>query len=407
MNFEHLLQQVAFIHEIDKIKYIQRKTRLFNSDRNENDAEHSWHLSVMAIVLAQHSNKSVDILKVVKMLLIHDVVEIDAGDIFLYDTVLNHDNTEAERKAAERIFGLLPAEQAAGLIAIWEEFESGETPEAKFARSMDRLEPLLQNVSNNGGTWKEYNVRYDQVVEKKSIIKQGSQTLWNFAKTLIDESVEKGFLKKRIEEPGQTTQEQGLNITTINFEHLLPQVAFIHEIDKIKYIQRKSRLFNSNRNENDAEHSWHLAVMAIVLAQHSNNPIDILKVVKMLLIHDVVEIDAGDIFLYDTVLNHDNAEAERKAAERIFGLLPAEQAAGLIAIWEEFEIGETPEAKFARSMDRLEPLLQNVSNNGGAWREYNVKYEQVIQKNGVIQYGSQTLWDFAKTLVDNIAEKGF
>jgi putative hydrolase of HD superfamily len=196
MNFEHLLQQVAFIHEIDKIKYIQRKSRLFNSDRNENDAEHSWHLAVMAIVLAQHSNEPIDTLKVVKMLLIHDVVEIDAGDVFLYDTVLNHTNTEAERKAAERIFGLLPPEQAAELITIWEEFEASETPEAKFARSMDRLEPLLQNVSNNGGTWQEHNVKYEQVVQKKSIIQHGSQTLWDFAKTLIDESVEKGFLKK-------------------------------------------------------------------------------------------------------------------------------------------------------------------------------------------------------------------
>jgi putative hydrolase of HD superfamily len=196
MNFEHLLQQVAFIHEIDKVKYIQRKSRLFNSDRNENDAEHSWHLAMMAIVLAGHANEPIDTLKVVKMLLIHDVVEIDAGDIFLYDTVLNHTNTEAERKAAARIFGLLPPEQAKELITIWEEFEAGETPEAKFARSMDRLEPVLQNVSNNGGAWREHGVKYDQVVQKNSTIKQGSQTLWDFAKTLIDESVEKGDIEK-------------------------------------------------------------------------------------------------------------------------------------------------------------------------------------------------------------------
>ncbi|MBB6112186.1 HD domain-containing protein [Mucilaginibacter lappiensis] len=196
MNFEHLLQQVAFIHEIDKVKYIQRKTRLFNSDRNENDAEHSWHLAVMAMVLAGHSNEPVDTLKVIKMLLIHDVVEIDAGDVFLYDTIISHTNTEAERKAAERIFGLLPTEQAEEFTAIWEEFEAGETAEAKFARAMDRLEPLLQNVSNKGGSWREHHVTYDKVVQKKSIIQQGSQTLWDFAKALIDESVEKGILKK-------------------------------------------------------------------------------------------------------------------------------------------------------------------------------------------------------------------
>ena len=192
----------------------------------------------------------------------------------------------------------------------------------------------------------------------------------------------------------------------MNFEHLLQQVAFIHEIDKVKYIQRKSRLFNSDRHENDAEHSWHIAVMAMVLAGHSNEPIDTLKVIKMLLIHDVVEIDAGDVFLYDTVINHTNTEAERKAAERIFGLLPQEQAEEFITIWEEFEAGETSEAKFARAMDRLEPLLQDVSNNGLVWREHNIKYEQVIQKNSIIQNGSQTLWDFGKSLIDELAEKG-
>ena len=196
MNFEHLLQQVAFIHEIDKVKYIQRKSRLFNSDRRENDAEHSWHLAVMAMVLARHANEPVDTLKVIKMLLIHDVVEIDAGDVFLYDTVLNHTNTEAELKAAERIFGLLPAEQAEEFTAIWEEFEAGETPEAKFARAMDRLEPLLQDVSNKGIVWREHNVSYDKVVQKNSIIQHGSQTLWDFGKTLIDEMAEKGILKK-------------------------------------------------------------------------------------------------------------------------------------------------------------------------------------------------------------------
>ena len=194
MNPEHLLKQISFIHEIDKVKYILRKTRLFNSERNENDAEHSWHLAIMALILAEHANESVDILKVIKMLLIHDVVEIDAGDIFLYDTVNNHSNTAAERMAAERIFGLLPEQQALDLISIWEEFEAGITPEAKFARAMDRLEPLLQNISNNGGTWVEFDVKYEKVLGKKSVIQQGSETLWSFAKKLIDESVDKGIL---------------------------------------------------------------------------------------------------------------------------------------------------------------------------------------------------------------------
>lgn len=196
MFSENLLKQIRFIKEIDQVKYIQRKTKLFNSDRNENDAEHSWHLALMALVLAEHSNVPVDILKVVKMVLIHDIVEIDAGDTFIYDTQKNHTNTDEERIAANRIFGMLPEEQAAEFIAVWEEFEAGQTNEAKFAKAMDRLEPLLQNTSNNGGTWNEFGVTYDKVYHKKSVIKEGSATIWDFAEQLINESVEKGILKK-------------------------------------------------------------------------------------------------------------------------------------------------------------------------------------------------------------------
>ena len=203
MAFEHLLRQIAFIHEIDKLKYILRTTRLFNSDRRENDAEHSWHLATMALVLAEHANQPVDLLRVVKMLLIHDVVEIDAGDIFLFDTAINHANTQAERKAAERIFGLLPPAQAAEFTAAWEEFEAGRSPEAQFARAIDRLEPILQNVSNGGGTWREFGVSYEKVVLKTGTMALGSQTLWDFAQTLLNDLAEKGILKK---EAGEETK---------------------------------------------------------------------------------------------------------------------------------------------------------------------------------------------------------
>ena len=196
MQTDDLLKQISFIKEIDKVKYIQRKTKLFNSDRPENDAEHSWHLAMMTIVLAAHSDKPIDVLKVLKMVLIHDIVEIDAGDTFIYDSEKNHTNTDEELMAAQRIFGLLPTEQAEEFIVLWEEFEAGLTDEAKFAKSMDRLEPLLQNTSNNGGTWAEFNVPYQKVYDKKIAIKEGSSVLWNYADNLLNESVAKGILKK-------------------------------------------------------------------------------------------------------------------------------------------------------------------------------------------------------------------
>ena len=197
MQADNLLKQINFIKEIDKIKYIQRKTKLINSDRPENDAEHSWHLAMMTLVLAEHSDTPIDVLKVMKMVLIHDIVEIDAGDTFIYDTLKNHTNTEEELKAARRIFGLLPKEQALELIELWQEFETGETNEAKFAKSMDRLEPLLQNTSNDGGTWKEFGVDYQKVYDKKKVIRDSSATIWKYAENLIHESVEKGILKKK------------------------------------------------------------------------------------------------------------------------------------------------------------------------------------------------------------------
>ena len=191
-----LLKQIEIIKEIDKIKYIQRRTCLLNSDRPENDAEHSWHLALMAIALSEHANKPVDILRVLKMVLIHDIVEIDSGDVFLYDKSKSHKNTEEEFAAAKRIFGLLPENQAKELIDLWKEFEDGETDDAKFAKSLDKFEPLLQNFSNNGGTWDKYNVTYNEVYTQKKSINKGSDTLWEYAENLLNESVDKGILKK-------------------------------------------------------------------------------------------------------------------------------------------------------------------------------------------------------------------
>jgi putative hydrolase of HD superfamily len=148
------------------------------------------------IVLAEHSNTPINILKVLKMVLIHDIVEIDTGDVFLHDTTKNHSNTEEETIAAKRIFGMLPEEQSVELVSIWEEFEAGQTNEAKFAKSMDRFEPLLQNASNQGGTWAEFDVSYERVFDTAKSIQKGAETLWNYTENLLNESVEQGILTK-------------------------------------------------------------------------------------------------------------------------------------------------------------------------------------------------------------------
>jgi putative hydrolase of HD superfamily len=193
---ESLQEQIQFLIEIDKLKTIERKTRIIHGDRLENDAEHSWHLAMMALILQSHSNKEVDLLKVIKMLLVHDLVEIDAGDTFAYDTVGHTDKFDREIKAAHRLFGILPEEQAQELLNLWLEFEAKETNEAQFASSMDRLQPLIHNHQNEGDTWQKYNITSEQVLNRNREIENGSETLWTYAQQIIQNSVDKGILTK-------------------------------------------------------------------------------------------------------------------------------------------------------------------------------------------------------------------
>jgi len=192
---ERLRQQIQFLKEIDDLKQIFRQTVLTKDRRQENDAEHSWHLAMLVITLSEYSNdKSIDILRTVKMVLIHDIIEIDAGDTFCYDDHDRNAKTEKERKAAHRIFGILPEEQAQEFIDLWEEFEAMETPEAQFAAAVDRLQPLLLNYYSEGYAWKKHGIKRSQVIERNHHISKGSKVLWEFAENLIEESVNKEYL---------------------------------------------------------------------------------------------------------------------------------------------------------------------------------------------------------------------
>lgn len=179
-------------------------------------------------------------------------------------------------------------------------------------------------------------------------------------------------------------------------ERLDQQFNFIREVDKEKMIGRQSYISDGVRKENDAEHAWHLALMAILLQEYANEPIDVLKVVTMVLMHDIVEIDAGDTYAYDEEGKKTQKEREEKAAKRIYGLLPPEQAEKYYALWQEFEERKTPEAKFARTMDNLQPMMLNDATDGKAWVEHGVRLEQILKRNERTGEGSSRLWNYAK-----------
>ncbi len=194
-GMDTLAHRIRFLIEADRLKTVLRQSIITDGSRRENSAEHSWHLAVMALVLADHAPAGTDLAKVGAMLLIHDLVEIDAGDLYLYsDTAALARQEVAERAAADRLFGLLPPPQAAGLRALWDEFEERRTPEARFARALDRLQPMLLNTHTGGGTWAAHGITADQVLAKVTLIEDGSPTLGAYARQLIADAVARGLL---------------------------------------------------------------------------------------------------------------------------------------------------------------------------------------------------------------------
>jgi putative hydrolase of HD superfamily len=192
---ERLRKQIQFLREIDNLKQIFRQTVLIKDYRQENDAEHSWHLAILVMILSEYSNdSSIDLLRTLKMVLIHDLVEIDAGDTFCYDDQGRRGKVERERKAAQRIFSILPTKMMQEYIDLWEEFEAMETTEAQFAAAVDRLQPLLLNLYSEGYAWKKHGIKKSQVIERNHHIAKGSKVLWEFAENLIDEAVMRGYL---------------------------------------------------------------------------------------------------------------------------------------------------------------------------------------------------------------------
>ena len=192
---ERLNAQLRFILEVDKLKRVLRQNLLVDGSRRENSAEHSWHLALSARTFAEYAPEGTDIDRVTEMLLLHDIVEIDAGDTFLFDPVNTETQDERERAAADRIFPLLPEDQAVRARELWDEFEARVTPEARFARAVDRLSPMLANWHNEGGAWVRFGVTRAQVMEKVKLVSEGSEALGSYATALIDDADRRGYFR--------------------------------------------------------------------------------------------------------------------------------------------------------------------------------------------------------------------
>lgn len=407
-----LKQQIAFIMEMDKLKSIDRMTKIICEDRVENDAEHSWHVALMALVLEPFAAEPVNIEHVIKLLLVHDVVEIDAGDTYIYAGADAEEQYQRELKAANRIFGLLPQDQAAELTALWQEFEARETAEAKFAKSIDRLSPFIYYGFAGEGCWVDQGVDDAMVRGQMVSMSDASPAIQNMYEQLLATYQKFGVVRDSNNpdaEPKNDHKELAEYMQTIEFDDaaLTKTIRFVTEMDKLKSIIRQTQLISVDRLENDAEHSWNLAIMSVILSEHSNTKIDLLRVLKMLLIHDIVEIDAGDSPVYDLASQVGKEEREIAAATRLYGMLPTEIGAELNELWTEFEAHQSGDAQFARAMDRLSPLLNNFYTKGVRWAVFNVTSQEVTQRHTVIADGSNRLHELAVSILAQSVEQGF
>ena len=408
---QRLAQQIAFIMEMDKLKSVDRMTKIVCEDRVENDAEHSWHVALMALVLAPYAKVEVDVQRVITLLLIHDVVEIDAGDTYIYSNANADDQFSSELKAAKRIFGLLPAEQANFLTEAWQEFEARETLEAKFAKAIDRLSPFVYYAYAGEGCLIEQGVNVHMVRKQMVSIADVSVPLQEMFEKLLAAYVEFGVVLNSDGKPFGPKRDVELAKSMADFNFgdpdLHQRMQFVIELDKLKSILRQTQLVSVDRLENDAEHSWNLAIMAVLMTEYANQEVDLLRILKMLLIHDIVEIDAGDSPIYDAAAKENQVERELVAAKRLFGLLPQEVGEEFMALWQEFEAHKSSDAQFARSMDRLSPLLYNFYTKGVRWAKFGVSNKDVLKRLMIIKDGSGALWDLGQSIIEQAVENGF
>lgn len=209
MDQERIRKQFAFCEEIDKMKQIGRQTYLSDGSRKENDAEHSWHMAVMALLLSEYANEQIDVLRTVSMLLVHDLVEIDAGDTYAYDPEGRKTQRQRELAAADRIFRLLPEDQGRMLRGLWDEFEEWETPEARFAHALDNVQPAMLNAASGGKSWVEKGVRLSQVLERNSSTAKGSKALWDYAyQTFLQPNLDAGRIRDDVHGAGDRVNDK-------------------------------------------------------------------------------------------------------------------------------------------------------------------------------------------------------
>ncbi|MDR0810461.1 MAG: HD domain-containing protein [Gemmobacter sp.] len=378
---DRLTRQFAFLNAADRLKSVNRANLLMDGSRAENTAEHSWHLALWALVMGDLMPE-IDLARVVVLLLLHDLPRVDCGHRV-------HDPSgvaASERTAAQRLFDLAPPDLTVRLFALWQEFAAADTAEARFARRLSHAQPVFQVLMAAEPPPDHLAAERDGLATRQAArLRQEWPEIHAHACDLLEGRAPCRDLQARL--------------------------AFLAEADRLKSVHRATTLVDGSRPENSAEHSWHLALYALVLADQAIPGVDPARVIAMLILHDLVEIDVGDVPIHSANgAAHASTEtqaAEARAADRLFSLLPDRQGGHLRALWDEFEAAATPDAIFAKSLDRVQPVMANLMSGGGTWTTYNVTFAQLESRVGMkIARGAPQLWDWTRTQAAGFFAKG-
>ena len=358
-----LAARLDFLTWADRLKTVTRATVLMDLSRAENSAEHGWHVALWALL-----NGASD--RAIAMILLHDLVEIELGDQPIH---LPHDAAapaRAEAAAADRLFAMLP--EGAPLAALWAECAAGESAHARAARRFDHSQPLFQVLLSPTPLPDHLHILRDNLDHGRAArLAEDWPEAVAAARALLAGQPVPGAFGARL--------------------------ALMAEADRLKSVLRATPLTNNSRHENSAEHSWHLALYALVLADQAAPGVDIGRVIRMLILHDLVEVDVGDVPIHaaggSAHASAARVAAEAAAADRLFGLLPPDEGRPLRALWDEFEAAATPDAIFAKALDRVQPVVMNLASGGGSWRDYDVTLDQIEARVGAkVARGAPALW---------------
>lgn len=370
MNMEttEIKQVIEFMKEVDKFKTTYRSPFLSQDlNRKEDDAQHSWHLALFVILTKDFFNTDLNHSRMLELALIHDMVEIYAGDTFAFDEKMKESKKEREKKAAQDLFSQLPKKLEKKFHSINSEYELKTSMEAKIVGALDKIVPIIQNLIAEHKAWKKHNISLEQIQEfinQKARINPTMNEISNIVASQVDQAHNKNPKKNKL-------ANKSLNLI----------IEFMKETDKFKTTYRKTDLSQDlNRYEDDAQHSWHLALWIILLKDHFSSSLDYAKMLELALTHDLVEIYAGDTFAYDQKAIESKKERESIAAQKLFSQLPKNLQKRFHSLNDEFIKQESFEAKHVSALDILTPKILNILTNFKTWKEEDVPYDKVKAK---------------------------